>query len=66
MTLRSRPTSKNIRLGMPEGVAEIFVAPQRVDGRVTVTIAHARLGSTDEVLVWKEFWGDWLGALDEA
>lgn len=62
--LRSRPTSKNIRLGLPEGVAEVTTAP-RDDGRVTVTVAHTKLSSPDEVAHWKAFWGDWIAALDE-
>lgn len=66
VTLRSRPASKNVRLGMGDGVAEVHIAPGRDDGRVTITIAHTKLGSPDEVAHWKAFWGDWLTALDEA
>lgn len=65
VTLRSRPTSKNLRLGFEDGIAEVAVAP-RDDGRATVSVAHTKLGSPDEVEHWKAFWGDWLEALDEA
>lgn len=37
--LRSRPTSKNVRLGVGEGVAELALRP-KPDGRVTVTVQH--------------------------
>lgn len=65
VTLRSRPTSKNVRLGLDDGVVEVAIAP-REDGRVTVTVAHSRLASSDQVTHWKGFWGDWLAALDDA
>ncbi|MBW3658450.1 MAG: DUF4287 domain-containing protein [Actinobacteria bacterium] len=64
-TLRSRPTSKSLRVGMPDGTAGIVLAPKD-DGRVTVTVAHTRLSSPEEVAHWKAFWGEWLGALDGA
>jgi len=63
--LRSRPTSKNIRLGLGGGVAQLYLEP-RDDGRVTVHVAHEKLPGADDVALWKEFWGDWLAALDEA
>ncbi|MFA9429339.1 hypothetical protein [Egicoccus sp. AB-alg2] len=63
--LRSRPTSKNVRLGMGDGVAEIQVSAKG-ERRATVTVAHAKLLSPDDVAHWKAFWGDWLAALDEA
>jgi hypothetical protein len=62
--LRSRPTSKNVRLGLEAGVAEISITA-RPDGRTTLYVSHAKLGSPDEVTLWKGFWGDWLGALQE-
>lgn len=63
--LRSRPTSKNVRLGMPDGVAEIDVQPAPL-GRTRITVAHAQLASPEEVAHWKAFWGDWLAALNDA
>jgi hypothetical protein len=62
--LRSRPTSKNVRVALTSGVAEIAVAPKD-DGRATVTVSHARLPSPEDVAHWKAFWGEWLTALDE-
>ena len=62
--LQSRPTSKNVRLGFEDGIAEIAIAP-KADGRATVTISHKKLASLDHVAHWKRFWGDWLAALDE-
>jgi hypothetical protein len=61
--LRSRPTSKNVRLGIDGGVVEIAIAPKG-DHRATVHVSHARLASPEEVAHWKAFWGDWLDALD--
>lgn len=63
--LRSRPTSRTVRLELPDGVAEIAMDP-RDDGRVTVSVAHAKLGAPEDVVRWKAFWGEWLEALDDA
>ncbi len=62
--LRSRPASRSLRVGFEVGTAEFSIEP-RDDGRATVTVSHHRLPSFDDVAVWKEFWADWLGALDE-
>lgn len=62
--LRSRPTSKTLRIGLGDGVAEIAIAPKE-DGRATISVSHAKLASPNDVDVWKQFWGDWLQALDE-
>ena len=62
--LRSRPTSRTVRLGMDPGVVELDLAP-RDDGRVTVSVAHAKLPAPEDVTVWKQWWGAWLEALDE-
>lgn len=61
--LRSRPTSKNVRIGLDQGVAEIAIAAKD-DGRATVTVAHTRLSSPQEVAHWKAFWTEWLSSLD--
>ncbi|MDP8930263.1 MAG: DUF4287 domain-containing protein [Actinomycetota bacterium] len=63
--LRSRPTSKNVRVALTDGVAEIAIVAKD-DRRATVTVAHAKLSSPEEVTHWKAYWGDWLEALDEA
>jgi hypothetical protein len=62
--LRSRPASKNVRIGLAQGVAEISLA-QRDDGRATVTVAHAKLDAPEDVEQWKGFWSGWLEALDD-
>lgn len=63
--LRSRPASKNVRLAIGPGTAEIAMAP-RPDGRVRVSVAHERLPSPADVEPWKAFWADWLEALHDA
>lgn len=60
--LRSRPTSKNVRLGLDEGVAELAVVP-KADGRVTITVQHHKLTSPEAVTHWKAVWGAWLAVL---
>jgi hypothetical protein len=62
--LRSRRASKNVRIALVQGVAEISLSPKD-DGRVTVTVAHTKLGSPDEVEQWKRFWSEWFVALGE-
>jgi hypothetical protein len=62
--LRSRPTSKNVRIGLPEGVAEVAMAP-KPDGRMTITVQHQKLPSPESVTRWKAFWGDWLAGLPD-
>ena len=62
--LRSRPTSRTVRVGLPEGVAEIAIE-SRDDGRVRISVAHAKLPTSDDVGHWKAFWGEWLETLDE-
>ena len=34
--------------------------------RTKVTVGHTKLPDADDVPLWKQFWGDWLDALDEA
>lgn len=63
--LRSRPTSKNVRLGIGGGTAEVAVAPKD-DGRVTISVLHAKLPAHDDVEYWNGFWSQWLNALDGA
>jgi hypothetical protein len=63
--LRSKPTSKNVRLGMGAGVAEIHMAPKG-DGRVKVTIQHERLPEYGDVEHWKGYWSEWLDAIDDS
>ena len=62
--LRSKPTTKALRVRVGPGVAIIDLQP-RPDGRVTVSVAHEKLPSPDDVVEWKAWWGDWLDALDD-
>lgn len=61
--LRSRPTSKAVRVGLTHGIVELSIVP-RADGRTTVTVAHTKLSSLDDVAAWKRYWGAWLAAID--
>ena len=36
----------------------------RAGERTKVTVGHTKLATLDDVHVWKQFWGDWLDALD--
>ena len=62
--LRSKPTSKNVRLAIGNGTAEISMIPA-ASGRTKIDIGHTRLPAAEDVPIWKEFWGNWLEALDE-
>jgi len=61
--LRSRPGSKVIRIGIGPGTAQIALDTQD-DGRVKITIAHDKLPTPDAVEEWKDYWSDWLEAVD--
>ncbi|MDP9071405.1 MAG: hypothetical protein M3N68_09010, partial [Actinomycetota bacterium] len=50
--LRSRPTSKVIRLAIGPGTAQIAIDP-RADGKAKVTVEHERLPTLEEVEQWK-------------
>ena len=63
--LRSRPSSKNVRIALTTGVVEIAIAAKAA-GRATITVQHGKLPSSAEVTRWKAYWGDWLAALEDA
>ncbi len=63
--LRSRPTSKTLRIGIGPGTAQIALDPQE-DGRVKVSIAHDKLPTAADVEEWKGYWSDWLQAIDDS
>lgn len=63
--LRSKPTSKVIRLAIGPGTAQIRIEP-KPDGKVKVSIIHERLPEFDDVAQWKFYWADWLEAIDQA
>lgn len=62
--LRSKPTSKAIRLGLDPGVASISLDP-RPDGRTKVVVQHEKLPAHDDVERWKFWWDEWLVAVDQ-
>lgn len=61
--LRSRSTSKNVRLGIEDSVVQIAMTPAS-GGRTKISVAHSRLAKAEEVNVWKEFWADWIEGLN--
>jgi hypothetical protein len=61
--LRSRPSSKVLRIGIGPGTAQIALDTQD-DGRVKITIAHDKLPTPEAVEEWKDYWSDWLEAVD--
>lgn len=62
--LRSKVTSKAIRLGLGPGVASISLDP-RPDGRTKVVVQHEKLPAHDDVERWKFWWDEWLVAIDQ-
>lgn len=63
--LRSRPTSKVLRLAVGGGIAQVSLEPLE-DGRVKAVIDHEGLPSYDDVQRWKQYWSEWLAAIDGA
>lgn len=68
--VRSKPTSKTIRLLVGPGVAVFSLAPVSSPPASTpttrVTIAHERLPTYDQVEAWKDYWTQWLDGLAHA
>jgi hypothetical protein len=62
--LLSKRSAKAIRLAVGPGVARIQLQPVD-DERVTVSVAHERLPTFDDVDVWRHYWADWLEAIDQ-
>jgi len=62
--LRSRPTSKAVRLAVGPGTA-LLALDARPDGRTKVTVAHEKLPDHGDVDHWKAFWNEWLETLDD-
>ncbi len=62
-TLRSRPTSKNVRIGLTDGVAELAISDAGVD-KAKVVVQHAQLATFEDVDTWKDYWASWLSDLD--
>ncbi|HVR33228.1 MAG TPA: hypothetical protein VMS74_11040 [Acidimicrobiia bacterium] len=62
--LRSRPTTKTLRLGIGGGYALFDLAPVD-DVRTKVTVSHEGLTAASEVEGWRDYWDRWLEAIDE-
>jgi hypothetical protein len=62
--LRSRTTTKDVRLAIGPGTA-LFTLATQPDGRTKVTVSHERLPEYDDVQEWKVYWDKWLEALAE-
>lgn len=64
--LRSKPTTKVLRIAMAEGAALVSVEAKD-DDRMRVAIQHTGLPDLTARDAWAGYWGDWLDALaDEA
>ncbi len=63
--LRSRQTSKAIRIAIGGGLAQISLEA-RDGGRSRVAVAHERLAAFEDVEPWKTYWTEWLEAIDGA
>ena len=63
--MRSRPGVKVPRVRLETGTVS-FAIDEKHGGRATVSVAHEKLSEPAEVEPWKQFWTDWLEALDES
>ena len=63
--LRSRPTSKAIRLKIGPGIALVSLEPSGEDG-TRITVAHEQLPTFDLVEEWKHYWAAWLDTVQDA
>lgn len=63
--LRSKPTSKVVRLRIGPGTAQIAL-DELDDGRTKISVSHERLPDAGDVETWKSYWSDWLEAVDES
>lgn len=61
--LRSRPGSRDLRLGIGPGLA-ILRIDTLADGRSKVYVEHNGLPDSDAVEYWRHWWGEWLEALE--
>ncbi len=60
--LRSKPTSKSLRIGFDEGSA-LFSFDPATNGRTRITVTQGDLSSTEAADRWRFYWTDWLDAL---
>jgi hypothetical protein len=62
--LRSRPTTKVLRVAVGPGVA-LFTFEAAKDARTKLTVTHEKLPTYDDVEEWKFYWSDWLDAVEK-
>jgi hypothetical protein len=62
--LRSRPTTKVLRVAVGPGVALLTFEAAK-DGRTKLTVTHEQLPTYDDVEKWKFYWSDWLDAVEK-
>lgn len=63
--LRSRPSSKALRVGFEPGAVLLSFDPVGPD-RTRVTVTHERLADTEQVEQWRGYWEEWLEAIATA
>jgi hypothetical protein len=63
--LRSRPTSKTIRLKIGPGIALVSLEAKGDHG-TRITVAHEQLPTFDVVEEWKHYWAAWLDTVPDA
>lgn len=68
--LRSKPASKALRIGVAidgEAIGSVlFSFTPKGDGRAMINVSHDDLPDTASVERWKQYWADWLLAIDDA
>ena len=66
--LRSKPTSKGLRVGVAidgeKAGSALFSFTPKADGRVMINVSHDGLADAFAVARWKNYWADWLVAID--
>jgi hypothetical protein len=69
-TLRSKPASKALRVGVAidgEAIGSVlFSFTPKGEGRAMINVSHDGLPDGAAVERWKQYWADWLAAIDDA
>ena len=61
--LRSKPSAKAIRIGFADTVATISLT-SKGDGRVAVSVQHAKLAAPADIDLWKIYWDEFFASID--
>lgn len=68
--LRSKPTSKLLRFGIAQDGEKLGVAMFSLEpapgNRLRLGVTHEKLDSVEAGEHWKEFWAEWLAAVEES